>query len=183
MTEVVVREARMLAPYQTPYELHQWLWGYFEGDRDERPFLFRADEVGEEWLVHVRMPESVDMTLKAEPVTYSVTEGARYRFSLKAVPVRRQRHKVVEVLTDEAAVPWLEQRAEVAGFRILQLEDVLSQPLVFHGKKRRRITLNDTLFEGVLEVLDTEKFEETLTRGLGKHKGFGFGMLQLFDEV
>lgn len=65
------------------------------------------------------------------------------------------------------------EHAELKGFR-------LRQGLRRDGdRKARAIRRPDALFEGTLLVGDPQAFGELLARGLGRHRGFGFGMLLL----
>ncbi|MCI5760847.1 MAG: type I-E CRISPR-associated protein Cas6/Cse3/CasE, partial [Ligilactobacillus agilis] len=44
-------------------------------------------------------------------------------------------------------------------------------------KNNRRVNLSKATFEGVLTVTDLEAFKKTLTRGIGREKAYGMGML------
>lgn len=46
-------------------------------------------------------------------------------------------------------------------------------------RKARTFTLPAATLQGVLCVTDTALFEQTLRRGIGRHRSFGFGMLKL----
>lgn len=46
-------------------------------------------------------------------------------------------------------------------------------------RKARAFTLPSATLQGVLRVTDTALFAETLRRGVGRHRSFGFGMLKL----
>ncbi|GAB4356629.1 MAG: hypothetical protein Kow0073_14320 [Immundisolibacter sp.] len=64
----------------------------------------------------------------------------------------------------------------MAGFR-------LKRALRRDGaRKARAITRPDALFKGALRIEDPEAFRALLARGLGRHRGFGFGMLLLTTE-
>jgi len=64
----------------------------------------------------------------------------------------------------------------MAGFR-------LKRALRRDGnRKARAITRPDALFKGTLRIVDPEAFQALLVRGLGRHRGFGFGMLLLTAE-
>ena len=41
----------------------------------------------------------------------------------------------------------------------------------------RRLVRPDTLLRGRARIVDTDAFRETLARGIGRHRAFGFGML------
>lgn len=66
-------------------------------------------------------------------------------------------------------------RAEIAGF---QRERLLRRD---HGSERRSHASErpDVTFTGELEVTDGEQFAALLSRGLGRHRAFGFGMVLL----
>lgn len=49
-------------------------------------------------------------------------------------------------------------------------------------RKAQAITRPDALFKGTLRIADSEAFQALLARGLGRHRGFGFGMLLLTAE-
>lgn len=49
-------------------------------------------------------------------------------------------------------------------------------------RKAQSITRPDALFKGVLRIKDSEGFMSLLARGLGRHRGFGFGMILLTAE-
>ena len=50
------------------------------------------------------------------------------------------------------------------------------------ARKAGAITRPDALFKGTLRIADPEAFHALLRRGLGRHRGFGFGMLLLTAE-
>jgi len=50
------------------------------------------------------------------------------------------------------------------------------------ARKARAITRPDALFKGTLSIEEPEAFQSLLARGLGRHRGFGFGMLLLTAE-
>jgi CRISPR system Cascade subunit CasE len=48
------------------------------------------------------------------------------------------------------------------------------------GKRRvHTITGPDAVFKGEIQVTDGEAFARLVTRGVGRHRAFGFGMLLL----
>ena len=73
------------------------------------------------------------------------------------------------------------REVQVAGW---QLTPVYRKAGAVRGQDgARRGTANLTLpqadFTGVLEVLDADRFQALLARGVGRHRAFGFGMLRL----
>ena len=48
------------------------------------------------------------------------------------------------------------------------------------GKRAsKRVTLPDVIFRGALEVRQGEEFASLLRRGVGRHRGFGYGMMRV----
>lgn len=65
-------------------------------------------------------------------------------------------------------------QARLGGFRLKRL-------LRHDGdRKSQTITRPDVRFQGLLEIEDSDAFTALLTRGLGRHRAFGFGMLLLY---
>jgi len=184
MDNLTVYESHLLAPLSSPYKLHQWLWQQIdpEGTHTKRDFLYRAVETDGHWLTHVRMATTANPQLQLTRKSYDMRCGTRYRFELTTVPEERSGRKTTRILRNEASIPWLEQRARRGGFTLVEVDAALSQPIVFRGRNGRRITLNDTLFTGILEIDNSLNFAASMTLGIGRHKGFGFGLIQLNEE-
>lgn len=87
---------------------------------------------------------------------------------------------------------WLERRAEPGwsapknsegkqsppGFRLVEISEPQGGYLyVNDGKGGRR--LRSALYEGILEVTDADNFRNTMFRGIGPGKAFGFGLLSI----
>lgn len=75
---------------------------------------------------------------------------------------------------------WLARQGERGGFSFAD-ESVLRQPGYVYvrktGKEMNR--LFSVRFDGVLTVSDPDAFRETLVRGIGPAKAFGFGLLSV----
>lgn len=67
------------------------------------------------------------------------------------------------------------ERAQIDGFRLVQLWRRNHEP----NRRSRRLTRPEIHVSGLLRVIDQSEFRETLRRGLGRHKAFGFGMLKI----
>ena len=51
--------------------------------------------------------------------------------------------------------------------------------MAFHEKS---IRLSKATYEGILTITDKNQFIKTLTRGFGKKKAYGFGMMTVIPE-
>ena len=77
---------------------------------------------------------------------------------------------------------WLQRKAQAAGFEILSFD--VSSPGTSVSRKnpakdRSRQAHLAVRFDGRLRVRDPEALSETLRRGIGSAKGYGFGLLSL----
>lgn len=76
---------------------------------------------------------------------------------------------------------WLGRKGEAGGFR-LHKADLLWEGLV-DGKPATDVNQPFSMlavrYEGILEVINPQQFADTLRRGIGSGKGFGFGLLTI----
>lgn len=180
-------ESVFLMPVCEPYQVHKQLWKMV-GKHSERPFLYREDRLDEGLLVHLRVRPDVVGDLKIKEHILDLSKGQKYEFTLRAVPIERalkydtqdgvRSRGVINVLKNEDAIPWLTERAERNGFIVDNIDHVSTRPYRIN-KPGHTITLNDGFFQGKLTVLDSERFAAALDNGIGRHKGLGFGLLQI----
>lgn len=79
---------------------------------------------------------------------------------------------------DRAARDWLadERRADRAGYRLETPPAVGAYQQHVQRRKGREIRFSSVDYEGVLTVIDPERFWRTLTEGIGHSRAFGCGM-------
>lgn len=133
-----------------------------------------------------------------EPLLDSLREGQCWGFRLRANPTRKvladkgraKNNEVVGMIqghvTEGQQKGWLLSRCRAKGFEVVA--DNTGNPLLRLSQRSRRsfshgtagrITLVTTLYDGILEVTDAQKFERTLRWGMGRAKGFGCGLLTI----
>lgn len=108
---------------------------------------------------------------------------ACYRFFLEANPtcaqsVEGQRSKRVGVRTTSAQYQWLARQGVQHGFELLGclVRDSEVHRIARAGKPMTILGVN---YEGHLKITDRVKFLKALQGGLGRARGFGFGLLSL----
>lgn len=108
----------------------------------------------------------------------SFKNGNLFHFRLLANPTVKREGKRFGLLTDEEQLTWLNRKGENGGFNIHQVRIV---PLGFVSGQRPdgKMTFHGVRFEGTLQVTDSEQLVNTLEKGIGSGKGFGFGLLSL----
>ncbi len=133
---------------------------------------------------------------QVKPFDPCFAAGQRLRFRLVANPTKRLRKnsldkdgrpvderwvgKRVPVRVDEL-FGWLARRAAPAGFSADSDSTTVEPGYVYvnptrNGKGQR---LRSARFDGLLEITDLVRFQETLVHGIGPAKAFGFGLLSL----
>lgn len=113
------------------------------------------------------------------------------RFRLLANPTRKidtksgadgkRRHgKRVPVQTDQLD-NWLESRAEAGGFTV-ERDSIVIQPSYIYVNKEGKgqgKRLRSARYDGILKVANPELFNDTIIKGIGPAKAFGFGLLSV----
>lgn len=142
-------------------------------------------------------------TTPMERLLQSIIPGQPFAFRLRANPTKRilqqkdpRTNKVwdkkrVNLYRDEDLLAWIERKSRDSGFELLTIRaapetpDRIEIPDTRCGKSphlrshTRNLTFGSVLFEGRLRVTDAEVFRETLARGIGSGKAYGFGLLSI----
>ena len=95
----------------------------------------------------------------------------------------------VELRTDEEKLGWLQRKGAESGFQLAKVRikdrvdnvSSIEQGKISFSKKRKSplLTFSAVVFEGILQVIDANKFREALVRGIGTGKAYGFGLLSV----
>ena len=141
-------------------------------------------------------------TLDYSPFLASLDAGQLWACRLAANPsysasrgpgVRGQRYGHVTV---EQQRQWLVERAPRHGFELMPVDHVDDEGsdgavMVVHrerpvfnrrrseGEGRDRVTINRTVYEGVLRITDPESLRRALIAGIGRSKAYGCGLMTL----
>jgi CRISPR system Cascade subunit CasE len=202
------RNRRVQREVAEPYQMHRSLMRAFPDDLKEgqERILFRLETQRDgglallvqswtlpdwSWLAE---PEARGYLLpvgKPNPAVKSfdldLAPGQRLAFRLRANPTVKRKfesgdHKRVGLYDEEEQIEWLKRKGEQGGFRLLSArtggqEDV--KGTVRRQGKKHTLKLAAVQFDGLLEVTDPQRLRETVRRGIGSGKGFGFGLLSL----
>ncbi len=103
----------------------------------------------------------------------------RFRFRLRANPCVTRDGKRMGLLKLPDQETWLDQKGARHGFRIMAVR--LSQEQMLRGRTHEgtQILVFSALFDGRLQVTDSNLFRESLRRGIGHGKAMGLGLLSL----
>lgn len=119
--------------------------------------------------------------------------GRVLRFRLRANPTRKidtksgpngekRNGRRVPVSGLDGQVDWLARKAEAFGFELLQATIAAAGSGELVKSHRSGKTFQGVLFEGRLVVRDPGRFVESLARGIGPGKAFGYGLLSVGPE-
>lgn len=181
----------------------------WKDDGKRRRVLWRIDQLAEKRYLLLLSEVEPDLAVIVDQFGYPELEpkgesrnylallnrlhpGQYWRFRLRANPVRSSfqslnehntRGKVYAHVTPEQQKKWLLDRAEACGFAIeaKDVEVLHSEWKKFKKKadSSHNVSLRTADFEGVLSIIDVDRFKNTLITGLGKSKAYGCGMLTI----
>lgn len=209
LSRMVLNPAKMQVKRDlaNPYEMHRTIMGAFPAPlpHDER-ILFRI-ELGEKPDMPVVLVQSVyrpdweSVQQKTEscfvcmPQVHgmdglNIRDGDWLRFRLRADPSKRvyyacrEKNQRISLFSENDQREWLLRKGQQGGFSIQQ-EYLMIRAAPYRtlfiprGEKTHKATINMVDYEGVLQVVNVEKFLAVLRQGIGPAKGLGCGLLSL----
>ena len=96
------------------------------------------------------------------------------RLSLWAKVVRRNNGHERPIKDTEGKVAWLRRQGQRHGFDVIAVQPIHSRWV--EGKNG--VYHYGVQFEGVVRVIDEDAFDKALTRGIGRGRSMGFGMMR-----
>jgi CRISPR system Cascade subunit CasE len=168
------------------YSIHRVVYDLFPGD--SRDFLF-ADKGGDFNARQILIlserspatPQHGEVESKCVPERF--LDHEHYGFEVTLNPTKRDSKtgKTLAIRGSENLHQWLINKAPSLGFEIQaeSLEIRHAGVLTFDLGDGKVVTHNSASFVGKLKVSDRDKFKESFRKGIGRAKGFGFGLLQI----
>lgn len=113
----------------------------------------------------------------------NIQNGEKYRFRARLNPTKRVHGNDVPLIREERFT-WLHQKGDVHGFSFDDNELIIKESGVvsfFKGgeNRRRKVTIQSELFEGIITVQDSELIVDAVKNGIGRQKAHGFGLVSL----
>jgi CRISPR system Cascade subunit CasE len=183
------------------YEWHNLSWTFFPDRKkeDKRDFLTRLDTSEHEFrftILSKQKPYMPDLSLSAfwkdREVPETFYQKDRYLFKVFANPTKtlsrrdpkgnkKKSGSHYAILNPEELRTWFVHNGEKHGFCVLDEPELEITPPVYHKlfKKNDAGVLIGVEFKGCLDVIDQIKFRQVACEGIGRARGFGFGMLVL----
>lgn len=168
------------------YTIHRIVYELFPGE--SRDFLF-VDKGGDLQARQIlilsdRSPEIPQYgEIQSKVIADSFLEYDHYGFEVKLNPTKRDKQtgKTVAICGRENLHQWFLGKAPTLGFEIQaeSLEIRHAGVQTFHLSNGQIVTHNSATFIGRLKVTDRVKFQQSFRKGIGRAKGFGFGLFQI----
>jgi len=174
------------------YSVHRVVYSLFPAQEASRDFLY-CDQGESPYgrqilLLSAREPADPEwgrVESKVLPPTF--LDHPYYGFEVTVNPTRRDNKtgKLEPVRGREALVAWFGEKARDHGFEVgsspdgVPLIDVRAVGVRTFPKGPATVTHATATFVGQLRVVDPELFRQTFEKGLGRAKGFGFGLLKI----
>lgn len=120
------------------------------------------------------------------PFLASLHNGMKLNFRVtlnpvisKSIPNSHQRGRVLPHISLEHQRKFLLDRSKVNGFDLQEEAFTIVERgyALFKKKGQKDLRLVKVTYEGVLTVIDEQRFREILIKGLGKKKAYGFGLM------
>lgn len=182
---------------------HKWVEDSFP-DEAEAGYrsrkLWRIDVIGDNsylLVLSITKPdldklEKYGVKGSAESKDYTVLlnqlrAGDKLRFRVVLNPVMSlssgkrsgKRGRVIPLVTADQQLEFLKDRAAQHGFSVVDDEIMITGRSfeVLRRKNQKPLRICKAAYGGLLKIEDLDLFRETLTRGIGKKKAFGCGLL------
>ncbi|MCX7099836.1 MAG: type I-E CRISPR-associated protein Cas6/Cse3/CasE [Methylococcales bacterium] len=120
----------------------------------------------------------------APTIQTTYEKGTTLHFLLTSAAIIKEPRKPQRpCVTRHDHLGWILMHSARNGFCINSDSlEIDNEPALIAKPGRPKFSLNKARFEGCLTVTDTDLFAKSLTSGVGRHKGLGFGMLKIINN-
>jgi len=183
------------------YDWHRLSWSLFpeKEKNDKRDFTTRLDTAENEFKFTILSTSKPTMPSwctaecwKARTVPDLFYQKDRYLFKILANPTKtlsrrgpngnkKENGSHYAITRRDDLLGWISRKGARNGFCVLKEPELEISPPVFFKLKRKKDegVLVGVEFSGALEVCERPKFIKAVHQGIGRARGFGFGMLVL----
>lgn len=165
------------------YTVHKILQRNFQGER----VLFQRRKASTH-VLSFRPPLKKNVVSKnVSPIVNNLKVGDNIDFTLRINPAVAKRinpdkeRGVIKAVSGRDLDRWLNAKFVKYGFlaNFVYDEEGFRESI----KDGTLITINSLYVNGTLEVLNPDSVKKALISGIGRAKGFGFGMLHAYDSL
>jgi CRISPR-associated protein Cas6/Cse3/CasE subtype I-E len=155
------------------YDHHQLLWSLFNPRPEKRPFCFSSRHD------YIYMRSSIKPNVEAKEI--KIEANRTLTFNVVACPPDRKfRHlkiKAKDFGSTELKEWFIKVFAESAHINFVSFERMPPKAVTNHQKNK--MVWAQYHFFGTLTVIDSNKFAERITKGIGRGTAFGMGFIYL----
>lgn len=186
------------------YSLHRVVYSLYEDVRDSKQKrgaktsgILYADQGGDIRGRNILMLANRAPTgavngrygeVRTKRVPSNILSHEQYRFKVIVNPTRRDNtsRKLVAVRGRDNVARWFTERAVSSwGFAVsprhLQVDKI--EVHQFTDKEQRNVTIGQACVQGLLRINDKDQFTKSFTRGIGRARAYGCGLLQIVPFV
>lgn len=202
--ELDTRKRNTMKAFVSPNLFHGAVEAAFPGERTRK--LWRIDKIGHHCyllLLSDKEPMFEHMvkqfglsekergweTKDYQILLNKIENDTVWRFRLVANPTKSftnesgKRGSIHAHNTPYYQKKWLMDRCEKNGFLVKEEEfsvvESKWQRFYKGGERKKPVILLAVTYEGILRIIDEEKFQKVLLEGMGRGKAFGMGMLTI----
>jgi len=173
-----------MASMSNTYKMHQNVFNIVSDDKNScRDFIYRIYE-NDGYAIILSKQEPCGTMLKnleiqTKKFSPQLVNGKEYQFSVKFASVKRVNNKEKAVLDKNESIELLNKKliAADAGSIISAESDILGFETV--KKHESSFDIPTAQLKGIIKVNNADKMLDILNSGIGRKKGFGFGLLML----
>ena len=134
------------------------------------------------------MDKALSCLREGQILRFRLRANASRKVDTKSGPDGRRRNgRRVPLRLDAERIDWLRRKGEQSGFRLVEGNAFHGSPAVSmsSGEKetgrsgRRILTIESVQFDGLLEVMDADRFRLAICAGIGPAKPYGCGLLSI----
>jgi CRISPR system Cascade subunit CasE len=166
------------------YSIHRAVYTLFPGTK--RSFLYYRYPHGSTPDMRILILSKEEPSqpeagvIESKRVEPSFLQSERYAFRVRLNPIERTRNVAKSIIGQKELTDWFLKKESNWGFRVepasLELQNL---GVVQFQRGVHKVTMNECTFVGLLKVTDRVLFSKSFYGGIGRGKGFGFGLLQL----
>ncbi len=194
---------RVLQLIASHYEMHQFVYGLMSPSPGKDRILYRTEVLPDGLGVPIpsiliqhspKLIPSLDASgrrfseIESKVADLAIRSGT-FRFRLRANPVksvpsnnRGVRGKRRGLSNDDERKSWLISRFAKNGLEVLSM-DFVPEPFVEFERKgsrtTRKIAISGVLYNGIVRVRNPKDAAVVVENGIGRARGFGYGLLSL----
>lgn len=167
-----------------PYGMHRIIYKIFGGGK--RPLY--ADKgmsrgMRKAIVLCDEEPAADGYNISFKTVPEAFLRLGNYKFQIDINPVKRDAKtgKLIPITDYEEIAEWFASKSEKWGFRTSAGNILVNgvSALEFSKHNKDMVTINSANISGLLQTIDSARFEESFRSGLGRAKAYGHGLLQL----